>query len=162
MANNGDVNSLPVLYHHPMLTKVSETYGSKIGAYWVCHCPNGDIMRLHYFGSGRVHAFVNGWGKMRNRFNIVDGEIVDFGYLGGERFRVSLPNWDGVVHPDSPLTLFEDDDEEDSDADDNGADGDDSDHGDDAKGKGVKDTEGSNIGGSVAEKAGGNGSMVVV
>ncbi|KAK7256924.1 hypothetical protein RIF29_30516 [Crotalaria pallida] len=86
MANMIDVNSLPVLYHHPVLSKDSFTvkrdfvqaYGSQIGAYWVCHCPNGDIMRLHYFCIGRVYAFVNGWGKMRNRFNITDGETVDF------------------------------------------------------------------------------------
>ncbi|KAK7290331.1 hypothetical protein RIF29_04662 [Crotalaria pallida] len=100
------VQDLPILFHHAVTIDESKlqfmsTYGKKVGAYWVCFCPDGELIRLLVAPSGIHSTFIHGKARddMRRRYGLTHGMTVDFFYLGGERFLVVIEGWNGRIYP---------------------------------------------------------------
>ncbi|KAK7256604.1 hypothetical protein RIF29_30058 [Crotalaria pallida] len=76
-------------------------YGLKMGAHWVCFCPDGEKIYLVFYPNGLKESSVGGtgWAEMKFRYLLVRGSVVHFHYLGGHRFRVEIPGWDGILYP---------------------------------------------------------------
>ncbi|KAK7243755.1 hypothetical protein RIF29_38566 [Crotalaria pallida] len=60
--------------------------------------------------AGRKYAKVGGgvWEDLKLRFGLKHGQTVHFYYVGGQRFRIEIPSWNGILYPNLPL--YDDDD----------------------------------------------------
>ncbi|KAK7256140.1 hypothetical protein RIF29_29575 [Crotalaria pallida] len=87
--------------YDPMFNYQAQRFGHEIGGHWVVRCPDGEVVRLLYeireFDEGYVGGPV--WEDLRLRFGIGDGDIVDFYYLGNQRFTFTLNLWDENYYP---------------------------------------------------------------
>ncbi|KAK7281222.1 hypothetical protein RIF29_09006 [Crotalaria pallida] len=130
MAYQAIVN-LPFLFHHPVVNDDTKSefpvepefiaqYGKEIGGCWTCYCPDGQVTRLRFCQGGPNLSFVGGpnWTEMKKKFGIRHGQTVDFYYLGGQRFKLTIDGWNGVVFPhvteEDDAAYFDEEDEEDA------------------------------------------------
>ncbi|KAK7281612.1 hypothetical protein RIF29_09754 [Crotalaria pallida] len=76
-------------------------YGLKMGAHWVCFCPDGEKIRLVFCPNGIKESSVggSGWAEMKFRYGLEHGSVVHFHYIRGHRFRVEMPGWNGILYP---------------------------------------------------------------